>query len=121
MASEYRCILFPWKDVREALVVYQRRRGVAVPVKAPDKVTVDPKSLGVEFTYETSARPQRFRFDRETVAAAIILHCKDRGIRLPLKAKKEVHLIDTRLALVVHISGPETEEFLAFELAKRVA
>jgi hypothetical protein len=121
MASEYRCILFPWKDIREALMVYQRRRGVAIPVKAPDKVTVDPKTISVELSYETGARPQRFRFDRESVAAAIILQCKDRGIRLPLKAKKDVYLIDTRLALVVHIAGPETEEFLAFELSKRVA
>jgi hypothetical protein len=121
MASEYRCILFPWRDVREGLVSFQRRRGVAVPVRDPDEFVVDPGKLDIELTYAETPRPQIFRFDRETVAAAMILQCKDRSIRLPLKSKKQIYLIDTRLALVVHIAGPETEEFLAFELAKRVA
>ena len=121
MASEYRCILFPWRDIREALVSFQRRRGVAVPVREPDAFVVDPNKIDIELTYEGTPRPQIFRFDRETIAAALILQCKDRGVRLPLKSKKQVYLIDTRLALMVHIAGPETEEFLAFELVKHVA
>ena len=121
MASEYRCILFTWRDIREALVAFQRRRGVAVPVREPDNFVVDPGNVSVELTYPGTPRPLVFRFERDIVSAALILQCKDRGIRLPLKSKKQVYLVDTRLALVVHIAGPETEEFLAFELVKRVA
>ena len=121
MASEYRCILFTWRDIREALVAFQRRRGIAVPVRDPDSFVVDPNKLDVELTYEEKPRPLVFRFDRDTVSAALILQCKDRSIRLPLKSKKQVYLIETRLALVVHIAGPESEEFLAYELVKRIA
>jgi hypothetical protein len=123
MASEYRCILFTWRDVREALVSYQRKRGVAVPVRAPDEFKIDPESLNCELIFEGKAgtRPDRYRFDRESVSAAMILMCKDKGIRLPLKSTKQTYLLDSRLALVVHIAGPEAPEFLALELAKRAA
>jgi hypothetical protein len=121
MPSEFRCILFSWREIREALVGFQRRRGVPVPMREPDAFVVDPGKLSIELTYEDVPEPQVFRFDRGTLTAALILHCKDRGVRLPLKSKKLVHLIDTRLALMVHIAGGESEEFLAFELATRVA
>jgi hypothetical protein len=120
MASEYRCILFPWRDIREGLVAFQRRRGVAIPVRDPDTFVVDPKKLGIELTYAETSRPQIFRFDRETIAAALILQCKERGVRLPRKSNKHLYLIDTRLALLVHIAGPETEEFLVLELARHM-
>jgi hypothetical protein len=121
MASEYRCILFPWRDVRESLVAYQRKRGVAVPIKAPDEFRIDADTLNVELVYAASGRPERYRFDRASLTAAMILGCKDKGIRLPLKSQKDAYLLDDRLALVVHIPGPETAEFLAIELIKKVA
>ncbi|MBI3505357.1 MAG: hypothetical protein HY059_10985 [Proteobacteria bacterium] len=122
MASEYRCILFTWRDVREALVSYQRKRGVAVPVRAPEEFKIDPETLNCELIFATKdGRPERYRFDRESVSAAMILMCKDKGIRLPLKSTKQTYLLDSRLALVVHIAGPEAPEFLALELAKRAA
>ena len=49
----------------------------------------------------------------------MILACKDKGIRLPLKSNKQVYLLDKRLALVVHIAGQEAAEFLALEMARR--
>ncbi|MBL8808476.1 MAG: hypothetical protein JNN22_16645 [Rhodospirillales bacterium] len=120
MASEYRCILFTWRDVREALVVYSRKRGQAVPIRTPDEFKIDTESLNSELIYENGdARPERYRFDRNTLSAAMILACKDKGIRLPLKSNKQVYLLERRLALVVHIAGQEAPEFLALELAKR--
>ncbi len=121
MASEYRCILFSWRDVREGLVVYQRKRGQAVPLRAPDEFKIDPESLNSELVFESPSggRPERYRFDRDTLSAAMILACKDKGIRLPLKSNKQVYLLDKRLALVVHIAGPEAAEFLALEMARR--
>jgi hypothetical protein len=121
MASEYRCILFTWRDVREGLVSYQRKRGVAVPVRKPDDFKIDPETLNCELIYGAEKRPERYRFDRESLSAAMILMCKDKGIRLPLKSTKQTYLLDSRLALVVHIAGPEAPEFLALELAKRAA
>jgi hypothetical protein len=122
MASEYRCILFTWRDVREGLVAYQRKRGVAVPIRTPDEFRIDPETLNVELVYEKDGgRPERYRLDRAALSAAMILMCKDKGIRLPLKSTKQTYLLDSRLALVVHIAGPESAEFLALELSRRAA
>jgi hypothetical protein len=121
MASEYRFVMFSWRDVREALVAYDRKRGVATPVVPPSGFAVDSASVSVELTFGEDERRKRFSYDKGSVLAALIMRCRDKGVRLPLKAKKDLHLLEGRMAMSVHIAGPADPDMLTFEIVARAA
>jgi hypothetical protein len=121
MASEYRFVMFSWRDVREALVVYDRKRGVPTPTVPPSEFEVDVESLSVTLTFGEESRRKRFVYDKGSVVAALIMRCKDKGVRLPLKAKKDLHLLEGRLAMSIHIAGPVEPEMLTFEILVQAA
>jgi hypothetical protein len=102
MASEYRFVMFSWRDVREALVVYDRKRGVPTPTVPPTEFDVDTDTLAVTLTFGEDARRKRFVYDK--------------GVRLPLKSKKDMHLLEGRLTMSIHISGPAEPEMLSLEI-----
>jgi hypothetical protein len=121
MASEYRFVMFSWRDVREALVVYDRKRGVPTPTVPPSAFDVETDTLSVTLTFGEDARRKRFVYDKGSVVAALIMRCKDKSVRLPLKAKKDLHLLEGRLTMSIHIAGPAESEMLAFEILTQVA
>jgi hypothetical protein len=115
MASEYRFVLFSWRDVREALVTYDRKRGQATPTVPPVKFRVNREALDCELTFGKD-RPKRYLYDKASVIAALIMRCRDRGVRLPLKASKDLHLLEGRMAMSVHIAGTAEPEMLNLEI-----
>lgn len=115
MASEYRFVLFSWRDVREALVTYDRKRGQATPTVSPVKFRVNREALDCELTFGKD-RPKRYLYDKASVVAALIMRCRDRGVRLPLKASKDLHLLEGRMAMSVHIAGAAEPEMLNLEI-----
>lgn len=121
MASEYRFVMFSWRDVREALVVYDRKRGVPTPTVPPSAFDVETDTLSMTLTFGEDARRKRFVYDKGSVVAALIMRCKDKNVRLPLKAKKDLHLLEGRLTMSIHIAGPAESEMLAFEILTQVA
>lgn len=121
MASEYRFVMFSWRDVREALVVYDRKRGVATPTVPPTGFDVDVDTMSITLTFGEDARRKRFVYDKASVVAALIMRCKDKSVRLPLKAKKDLHLLEGRAAMSIHIAGPAEPEILSFEILSRAA
>jgi hypothetical protein len=121
MASEYRFVMFSWRDVREGLVVYDRKRGVPTPTVPPSEFDVDTDTLQVTLTFGKDERRKRFVYDKASVVAAMIMRCKDKGVRLPLKSRKDMHLLEGRLAMSIHIAGPAEPDMLAFEILSQVA
>jgi hypothetical protein len=121
MASEYRFVMFSWRDVREALVVYDRKRGVPTPTVPPSEFDVDTDTLQVTLTFGTAERRKRFVYDKGSVVAAMIMRCKDKSVRLPLKSQKDLHLLEGRLAMSIHIAGPAEPDMLAFEILSQIA
>ncbi|MCM0019339.1 MAG: hypothetical protein NBV67_05040 [Tagaea sp.] len=121
MASEYRFVMFSWRDVREGLVVYDRKRGVPTPTVPPSEFDVDTDTLQVTLTFGKDERRKRFVYDKGSVVAAMIMRCKDKGVRLPLKSRKDMHLLEGRLAMSIHIAGPAEPDMLAFEILSQVA
>lgn len=121
MASEYRFVMFSWRDVREGLVVYDRKRGVPTPTVPPTEFDVDTDTLQVTLTFGKDERRKRFVYDKGSVVAAMIMRCKDKGVRLPLKSRKDMHLLEGRLAMSIHIAGPAEPDMLSFEILSQVA
>lgn len=121
MASEYRFVMFSWRDVREGLVVYDRKRGVPTPTVPPSEFDVDTDTLQVTLTFGKDERRKRFVYDKGSVVAAMIMRCKDKGVRLPLKSHKDMHLLEGRLAMSIHIAGPAEPDMLSFEILSQVA
>ncbi|MCA0451085.1 MAG: hypothetical protein LCH62_15175, partial [Proteobacteria bacterium] len=71
MASEYRFVLFSWRDVREALVTYDRKRGQATPTVPPVKFRVNRDALDCELTFGKD-RPKRYLYDKASIIAALL-------------------------------------------------
>jgi hypothetical protein len=107
--------------VREGLVVYDRKRGVPTPTVPPSEFDVDTDTLQVTLTFGKDERRKRFVYDKASVVAAMIMRCKDKGVRLPLKSRKDMHLLEGRLAMSIHIAGPAEPDMLAFEILSQVA
>lgn len=121
MASEYRFVIFSWRDVRGALVAYDRRRGLSTPTTPADLFEIDPDTLGCALSFGAPPDRKRFVYDKDSVAAALAMRCHDVGVALPPRAARDLHLIEGRLALSAHVAGPVEPEALTLEILSEAA
>ncbi|MBV9813832.1 MAG: hypothetical protein JO326_13875 [Acetobacteraceae bacterium] len=125
MPAELRHILFRPAEVVQAVKEYHRRLGKPLPTGAVVGCAPESDEAGgvvrfrielVPDVVEGAPRPspgteQRCEIVLEgpALAAALILHCRDRRIPLPANAGKSLELFGSQLCLVATIN-PKQEE-----------
>ncbi|GAC1337995.1 MAG: hypothetical protein NVSMB18_03730 [Acetobacteraceae bacterium] len=113
MPSELRHLLFQPAEVVRALTNYHRRIGLPLP--AGTIVSCGPETVvssgtarfRLRLTQDRNggAAPQDFVIEGPALAAALILHCRDRGIPLPASAGKSLECIGNQICLTATSSS----------------
>lgn len=118
MPSELRRILFRPAEVVQAVREYQRRAGAPLPAGVVARCGPDDEGGGVRFRIAFAPEPSKGASSlspaggegREVVieapvlAAALILHCRDRRIPLPAGAEKSLTRFGEQVCLVASIN-----------------
>jgi hypothetical protein len=116
MASEYRLIFFDQNELCRALIEYNRLRKTPFPPGNLKKVVIARKNLSVTIQIDKDAGAQEsVTFDTSSVAAALIVFCKDRKIPLPAKSAKEIRLVAERLCFLIRTKGAPSETNVVVE------
>jgi hypothetical protein len=116
MASEYRLIFFDQNELCRALIEYNRQRRTPFPPGNLKKVQIDRDRLSVTIQIDQdSGDVKSVTFDTASVAAALIVYCRDRKIPLPAKSNKEMRLVANRLCFLIRIKGTPAEASIAVE------
>jgi hypothetical protein len=116
MASEYRLIFFDQNELCRALIEYNRQRRTPFPPGNLKKVQIDRDRLSVAIQIDQdSGDVKTVTFDTASVAAALIVYCRDRKIPLPAKSNKEMRLVANRLCFLIRIKGTPAEASIAVE------
>jgi len=116
MASEYRLIFFDQNELCRALIEYNRQRRTPFPPGNLKKVQIDRDRLSVTIQIDQdSGDVKSVTFDTASVAAALIVYCRDRKIPLPAKSNKEMRLVANRLCFLIRIKGTPAEASIADE------
>jgi len=116
MASEYRLIFFDQNELCRALIEYNRQRRTPFPPGNLKKVVIGRTDLSVTIHIDKDAGAlETVTFDTATVAAALIVFCKDRKIPLPAKSAKEIRLIAERLCFLIRTKGAASETNVVVE------
>jgi hypothetical protein len=116
MASEYRLIFFDQNELCRALIEYNRQRRTPFPPGNLRKVQIDRDRLSVTIQIDQdSGDVKSVTFDTASVAAALIVYCRDRKIPLPAKSNKEMRLVANRLCFLIRIKGTPAEASIAVE------
>jgi len=120
LVSELRHILFRPFEVVEAFKEYARRSGTRLP--AGSVVSCGPENDGTgtpirfriviapDLTHDKAAPPARgtphreIAIDSATLAAALILYCRDRRIPLPATADKSLQQFGDQVCLLATIN-----------------
>ncbi|MFM7347653.1 MAG: hypothetical protein ACKO1J_20060 [Tagaea sp.] len=121
MASEYRLIFFDQNEMCRALIEYNRQRRTPFPPGNLRKIVVDRDTLHVTIHIDTDAGlATAVAFDPTSVAAAMIVYCRERKIPLPSKSSKEMRMVADRLCFLLRIRGNPAEAAIAVEYTDRV-
>ena len=116
MASEYRLIFFDQNELCRALIEYNRQRHTPFPPGNLKKVVIDRDRLTVSILIDKdSGETDKVSFDAASVAAALIVYCRERKIPLPAKSAKEMRLVADRLCFLIRIKGTPAEASIAVE------
>ena len=116
MASEYRLIFFDQNELCRALIEYNRQRRTPFPPGNLKKVVIDRDSLHVTIQIDRdSGETASVSFDPSSIAAALIVYCRERKIPLPAKSAKEMRLVADRLCFLIRIKGSPAEAAIAVE------
>ncbi|MCA3247960.1 MAG: hypothetical protein ACKOEE_09165 [Tagaea sp.] len=116
MASEYRLIFFDQNELCRALIEYNRQRKTPFPPGNLKKIVIDRDSLNVTINIDMdSGQTTTVSFDPSSVAAAMIVYCKERKIPLPSKSAKEMRMVADRLCFLIRIKGSPAEAAIAVE------
>ncbi len=116
MASEYRLIFFDQNELCRALIEYNRQRRTPFPPGNLKKVVIDRDSMGVTIHIDMdSGKTTTVAFDPSSVAAAMIVYCRERKIPLPAKSTKEMRMVADRLCFLIRIKGSSAEAAIAVE------
>jgi len=116
LTSEYRIVFFDDRELVVALIEHARTQGTKLPPGQANRLSIDRESFSVKlFFRKKGAEPVAVEFHSAALAQALIRHCKKAGIPLPVKANKELRLVDDRVAFVVELSRPPTETLIPVE------
>lgn len=102
MPTEYRRIVFPNRELRQALLAYETDAGHAVP---PGEIValavLDSPAAVVRITLLDAAQNITYSADFTTahVAEALIRYCLDTRVPLPRDSRKSLRLMGDNLAL----------------------
>jgi hypothetical protein len=122
MASEYRLIFFDQNELCRALIEYNRQRRTPFPPGNLRKVVIGRTNLNVTIQIDMDAgAAEHVSFDTASIAAALIVFCKDRKIPLPAKASKEMRLVADRLCMLIRTKGTPAEAAIAVEYTGKLA
>ena len=115
MVSEIRHLLFRPFEVVQAVAEFSRRSGVPLPpgtvvrcepenngTGTPIRFRIAIAPDGTDPTAETSHR--EITIDSSTLAAALILYCRDRRIPLPASADKSLQQFGDQVCLMATIN-----------------
>ncbi|MCA0451107.1 MAG: hypothetical protein LCH62_15290 [Proteobacteria bacterium] len=121
MASEYRLIFFDQNELCRALIEYNRQRRTPFPPGNLKKVVIDRHTLNVTIQIDKDAgQSATVAFDPSSVAAALIVYCRERKIPLPAKSAKEMRLVADRLCFLIRIKGTPSEAAIAVEYTGKI-
>lgn len=125
MPSELRHILFRSPEVVQAVKEYYRRLGTPLPAGAvtccgPEgegagnavlfRITLVPDGAkGLSPPAQGEAKQHDVVIEGPALAAALILHCRDRRIPLPATAEKSLQRFGEQLCLVATINPKQGE------------
>lgn len=106
MPTEYRRVVFPNQELRQALVNYAGESGEAFPDGEIISVAI-PEDSGdtIQVTVLDTARGATFskNFRTAHVAAALIKFCIDNKVPIPKNSRKSLRLMGDNLALDIII------------------
>lgn len=104
MPIEIRHIIFSNEEVIRAVVDYHRRSGSPLPsgsIIRLELITEPVVRCGLHIGLDDGAR-QAHWVDNPTLAACLIFFCINQRIPLPTKSAKQLHMMNDKVALVVH-------------------
>ena len=124
MPSELRHVLFRPAEVVQAVKEYYRRSGAPLP--SGSVVRCGPEGEGGGVRFRIALVPDRAKghapappgegarhevlVEGPALAAALILHCRDRGIPLPASAEKSLQRLGERVCLIAIIGAKSRDQ-----------
>jgi hypothetical protein len=123
MASEYRLVFFDQNEMCRALIEYKRQRGTPFPPGNLRKVVIGRSALDVTIQVEPDrgGAIEQVTFDTTSIAAALIIFCKERKIPLPAKSSKEMRLVADRLCMLIRTKGAPADAGVVIEYTGKIA
>jgi hypothetical protein len=117
MSSEYRVVFFEDREVVMALIDHARTQGTKLPAGTAAKLQIDRATMTAKLSFAKrgSAPEPPVEFHSAALAQAMIRHCKKVGIPLPVRANKELRVMDDRVAFVVELVREPTETTIPIE------
>ena len=106
MPSEMRKIVFSVEELQAALVNYALRTNKKLPNTTIDNILVEGKeglTATIIFMRDGTEEAKTVEFNKNDVAAALILYCNSQQIPLPRDAKKSVTPIEDSVGMIVKL------------------
>jgi hypothetical protein len=116
VSSEYRIVFFDDREIVLALIEHARTQGMKLPPGRAVKMSVDRGSFDVKLFYAKKGEALKpVEFHSAALSQAMIRHCKTTGIPLPMRARKELRFLEGRVAFVVQLERPATDQLIPLE------
>ena len=117
MTSEYRVVFFDDREIVMALIEHARTQGTKLPAGKANKLEIDRATLTAKLGFARRGSPNEapIEFNSAALAQALIRYCKKSGIPLPVKANKELRVMDDRVAFIVELQRPATDSLVPIE------
>ena len=123
MPSEVRHLLFRPTEVVQAVKEYHRRLGAPLPSGSVARCGPEDEGGGVRFritlvpdrakgwaSSSTEASRYEVVVEGPVLAAALILHCRDRGIPLAARAEKSLQCFGEQVCLISTLNAKRGEQ-----------
>jgi hypothetical protein len=117
MTSEYRVVFFDDREIVMALIEHARSQGTKLPQGKASKLEIDRATLTAKLAFSRRGADNEapVEFNSAALAQAMIRYCKKAGIPLPVKANKELRVMDDRVAFIVELQRPPTDTLIPVE------
>jgi hypothetical protein len=117
VTSEYRVVFFEDREIVLALIEHARTQGTKLPAGTARKLSIDRDTMTVKLSFakKGAESDNPVEFHSAALAQALIRFCKKSGIPLPVKANKELRIVDDRMAFVVEMNRPAADTLIPIE------